>query len=223
MSRLMSHDEYTAYPDVPKTNEGFLYNEGGYLSLNSLGHRCKEIKEVLGEDLQFQRYFLVLGDNACLHMHKPLEETWPYLLSKTINHQYYNLAVSDTGLEGVKYNLFNWLHQYSKPKMIFISCEWANRFIGVDYADPNIIEASYRADGAGFWIGRRRLFTKLVENLGIPVYLILGPKDEHALHENERHVLADSVKILEVDHSDDAKVAEIVSEGFLKTHKVVSP
>ena len=219
----MAHaSDGTVYPNIPNVNEGFLYNDTGE-HLNALGHRCKEIKEVLGNDLQFERYFLVLGDNACLHMHKPLEETWPYLLSKAINHQYYNLAVSDTGLEGVKYNLFNWLHQYSKPKMIFISCEWANRFIGVDYADPNIIEASYRADGAGFWIGRRRLFTKLVENLGIPVYLILGPKDEHALHESEHHVLADSVKILEVDHSDDAKVAEIVSEGFLKTHKVVSP
>ena len=217
MSQLMAHDiNKDAYPNIPKTNEGFLYNDSGSPSLNSLGHRCKEIKEVLGEDLQFQRYFLVLGDNACLHMHKPVEETWPYLLSKAINHQYYNLAVSDTGLEGVKYNLFNWLHQYSKPRMIFISCEWANTFLGADYTLQGTIEADKRADRAGFWIGRRRLFTKLIENLGIPVYLILGPNDEPT-------VVSDEITTLELDHSDDAKVAEIVSKGFLEAHKVVSP
>ena len=80
---LMKMNTNKQYPDIPNTKDGFLYNIIGD-ELNSLGHRCKEIKEVLGEDLQFPRYFLVLGDNACLHMHKPLEETWPYLLSKSI-------------------------------------------------------------------------------------------------------------------------------------------
>ena len=92
MSQLMAHDSELFILNS-KLNEGFLYNRTGR-TLNSLGHRCKEIKEVL-VNLQFQRYFLVLGDNACLHMHKPIEETWPYLLSKAINYQYYNLAVSN--------------------------------------------------------------------------------------------------------------------------------
>ena len=92
MSGLMAHDEHNSYSNVPNTKDGFLYNSQG-TELNSLGHRCKEIKKVLGEDLQFPRYFLVLGDNACLHMHKPVEETWPYLLSKAINHQYYNFLI----------------------------------------------------------------------------------------------------------------------------------
>ena len=81
MSQLMAHSlKDEGWPDIPKiTKEGFLYNETG-TGLNSRGHRCKEIEKVLGDDLQFSKYFLVLGDNACLHMHKPIEETWPYLL-----------------------------------------------------------------------------------------------------------------------------------------------
>jgi len=214
-SSLMSHvvELGDSFPNIPDTNQGFLYNNEGN-NLNSIGHRCKEIKEVLGEDLQFQRYFLVLGDNACLHMHKPVEETWPYLLSKTINYQYYNLAVSDTGLEGIRYNLFNWLHQYSKPKMIFISCEWANSFIGVDYTKNDIKKAEKHADEAGYWIGRRRLFSQLLSQIDVPIYLILGPNDEYA-------ALADYINVLELDHLDDANVAKIVSEGFLEAQKAV--
>ena len=213
---LMKMNTNKQYPDIPNTKDGFLYNIIGD-ELNSLGHRCKEIKEVLGEDLQFPRYFLVLGDNACLHMHKPLEETWPYLLSKTINHQYYNLAVSDTGLEGIKYNLFNWLFLYGNPKMIFISCEWANRFIGVDYDQTegvfkDVNRASELADTSGYFVGKRRLFTKLLEQIDIPIYLILGPNDEPV-------AVSDIINTLELDHSDDANVAEIVSEGFLEAQR----
>ena len=150
-------------------------------------------------------------------MHKPLEETWPYLLSKTINHQYYNLAVSDTGLEGIKYNLFNWLFLYGNPKMIFISCEWANRFIGVDYDQTegvfkDVNRASELADTSGYFVGKRRLFTKLLEQIDIPIYLILGPNDEPV-------AVSDIINTLELDHSDDANVAEIVSEGFLEAQR----
>ena len=199
---------------IPETKEDFLFNDKGD-ALNSLGHRCQEVKEVLGIDLTFSNYFLVLGDNACLHMHKPVEETWPYLLSKATNHQYYNLAIVDGGLEGVRYNLLNWLHTYSKPKMIFISCEWANRFIGVEY-DEDIKEASKLGDKAGFYRGRRRLFSALLEQIDIPMYQIVGPNDEPA-------VLSDSIKIIDVEHSDDEKVAQIVSEGFLEATRALSP
>lgn len=215
MSQLMSHVSLIRnVPSIPKTNEGFLYNHSGD-SLNSLGHRCQEVSDVLGTNLDFKKYFLVLGDNAGLHMHKPVEETWPYLLATTINYQYYNLAILDGGLEGVRYNLFNWLNMYSKPKMIFISCEWANRFIGVEY-DEDIKEASKLGDKAGFYRGRRRLFSALLEQIDIPMYQIVGPNDEPA-------VLSDSIKIIDVEHSDDEKVAQIVSEGFLEATRALSP
>ena len=194
MSQLMSHVSFIQnVPLIPKTNEGFLYNHSGD-SLNSLGHRCQEVSDVLGTNLDFRKYFL---------------------LATTINYQYYNLAILDGGLEGVRYNLFNWLNMYSKPKMIFISCEWANRFIGVDYEHENTRKASELADDAGFFKGRRRLFSALLEHIDIPIYQIVGPHDVPT-------VLSDSIKNIAVEHSDDAKVAEIVSEGFLEAQKRVS-
>tara|TARA_Y100000389_G_scaffold193048_1_gene221406 strand:- start:5451 stop:6104 length:654 start_codon:yes stop_codon:yes gene_type:complete len=215
MSQLMAHSlKDEGWPDIPKiTKEGFLYNETG-TGLNSRGHRCKEIEKVLGDDLQFSKYFLVLGDNACLHMHKPIEETWPYLLSKKINHQYYNLAVMHGGLEGVKHNLFNWLHMYSKPKMIYMSCEWANSFLGADYDNEDTQEASKLADAAGYWIARRRMFSMLLDQIDIPIYLILGPNDECIAR-------TDSINVLELDHSDDENVAQNVSEGFLQAQRAL--
>ena len=196
------------------TNEGFLSNGQGN-DLNSLGHRCKEIKDVLGDDLQFSKYFLVLGDNRCLHMHKPIEETWPYLLSKQINHQYYNLAVQNGGLDCIKFNLFNWRYKYSQPKMIFISCEWANSFLGVDYEDESVLKASELADTNGYWKGRSRMFSKLLAHIDIPIYQIVGPDDVPI-------DLTDTIKTIDVDVVDDANLAQIVSEGFLEAQRAIS-
>ena len=94
-------------------------------TLNTLGHRCDELEDVLGKSLDFKKYFIVLGDNAGLHMHQPVEETWPYLLAKETNHTYYNLCIINGGLEAVRYNLLTWLNKNHPPKYIFIACEWA--------------------------------------------------------------------------------------------------
>jgi hypothetical protein len=66
-------------------------------SFNSVSHRCKEVPDVLGPNLDFRKYFLVLGDNAGLHMHQPVEETWPYLVSKETSYRYYNACIIDGG------------------------------------------------------------------------------------------------------------------------------
>ena len=147
-------------------------------SFNSLSHRCKEVPDVLGPNLDFRKYFLVLGDNAGLHMHKPVEETWPYLVSKETSYRYYNACIIDGGLEAVRFNLLIWLKKYyhNLPKMIYISCEWANRFYGVEY-DEEIKEASTLGDTAGYFLGRQKLFSMLVEHLDVPIYQILRSTD----------------------------------------------
>jgi hypothetical protein len=118
------------------------------------------------------------------------------------------------GLEGVRYNLFNWLHVYGKPKMIYMSCEWANSFLGVDYDNEDTQEASKLADAAGYWIGRRRMFSMLLDQLDVPIYLIMGPNDEYTAR-------TDSINVLELDHSDDENVAQNVSEGFLQAQRAL--
>ena len=185
-------------------------------SFNSVSHRCKEVPDVLGPNLDFRKYFLVLGDNAGLHMHKPVEETWPYLVSKEASYRYYNACIIDGGLEAVRFNLLIWLKKYSHnlPKMIYISCEWANRFYGVEY-DEEIKEASTLGDDAGYFLGRQKLFSMLVEHLDVPIYQILRSTDIPVL-------ISSNVKNIIVDHTDDIAVTQSVVEGFRDAQRAIS-
>ena len=73
---------------IPNIYDDYIGNDKEHHpTLNQLGHRCDDITSVLGTDLGFKKYFIVLGDNAGLHMHKPVEETWPYLYAKESNNR----------------------------------------------------------------------------------------------------------------------------------------
>ena len=185
-------------------------------SFNSVNHRCKEVTDVLGLNLDFRKYFLVLGDNAGLHMHKPIEETWPHLVSKETSYHYYNACIIDGGLEAVRFNLVTWLNKYSHnlPKMIYVSCEWANRFYGVEY-DEEIKEASNLGDDAGYFLGRQRLFSMIVEQVDVPIYQIMRPTDIPVL-------ISSNVKNIIVDHTDDIIVTETLSQGIRDAHRAIS-
>ena len=188
-----------------------------HTSFNSSGHRCDEIVDVLGKDLNFRKYFLVLGDNAGMHMHQSIEETWPYLLAQELNYKYYNLCVIDGGLEAVRFNLLSWLNKYIPPKYIFISCEWANRFFEVNYEDDmhDINKASSLGDTAGYFLGRQRLFSILIEHIDIPIYQIMRETDIPV-------IVSSKVTNIVVDHTDDQAVVDIVSKGFTETKRAIS-
>ena len=195
---------------IKNVYNGFIGNEKEHHpTLNALGHRCDELEDVLGKSLDFKKYFIVLGDNAGLHMHQPVEETWPYLLAKETNHTYYNLCVIDGGLEAVRFNLLSWLAKRHPPKYIFIACEWANRFFGVNYEDDthDIVKASNLGDDAGYFLGRQRMFSMLVDQIDIPIYQIMRPTDVPVL-------ISSNVKNIIVDHADDQTVVETLTGHF---------
>lgn len=97
---------------------------------NSRGHRCKEI-----EELNQRNYILFAGDNVSLGLDKPVEETFPYMVSKALNADYYNLSIFNGGLDAIRYNLLTWNHsQVTKPRFIVIATEFLNSFI---VSDPN--------------------------------------------------------------------------------------
>ena len=158
----------------------------------------------------------MLGDNAGLHMHQPVEETWPYLVSKETSYRYYNACIIDGGLEAVRFNLLTWLKKYSHnlPKMIYVSCEWANRFYGVEY-DEEIKEASNLGNDAGYFLGRQRLFSMIVEQVDVPIYQIMRPTDIPVL-------ISSNVKNIIVDHTDDIIVTETLSQGIRDAHRAIS-
>ena len=185
-------------------------------SFNSVNHRCKEVTDVLGPNLDFRKYFLVLGDNAGLHMHKPVEETWPYMISQEISYSYYNACIIDGGLEAVRYNLITWLKKYSHnlPKMIYVSCEWANRFYGVE-SNEEIKEASTLGDDAGYFLGRQQLFSMIVEQVDVPIYQIMRPTDIPVL-------ISSNVKNIIVDHTDDIIVTETLLQGIRDAQRAIS-
>jgi len=95
------------------------------LDFNSRGHRCKEI-----EELDQRKYFLFVGDNISLGLGTPIEETYPYLISKKFNTDYYNLSIFNGGLDAIKYNLLAWNSVVKvPPKAIIISTEFLNSFL----------------------------------------------------------------------------------------------
>lgn len=95
---------------------------------NSRGHRCKELEEI-----NLRNYILFAGDNVGVGWGTPLEETYPYLVSKKLNIDYYNLSIFNGGLDSLKYNLITWYHTVpQKPRAIIVSNEFLNSFIVSD-------------------------------------------------------------------------------------------
>lgn len=95
---------------------------------NSRGHRCKELEEI-----NLRNYILFAGDNVGVGWGTPLEETYPYLASKKLNIDYYNLSIFNGGLDTLKYNLITWYHKVpQKPRAIIVSNEFLNSFVVSD-------------------------------------------------------------------------------------------
>jgi hypothetical protein len=81
---------------------------------NSLGHRSIEVEQLPDDYILFTGCSITVGSGV------ELEKTYPYLISKRLNQQYYNLAIEASGPDMLVYNLSLWLKHYKKPKMIVI-------------------------------------------------------------------------------------------------------
>jgi len=196
---------------------GFLGNDQDIdPDINSLGHRCPEIEYCLGQQLAFKKFFLVIGDNAGLHLHKPITETWPHLLHHGIRHNYYNLSVINGGIDAARYNLGVWLGKYIKPKAVFIACDWANSFCGVQYTD-DIKHADHLANISGYHLSRRALFSAWTRTMSndIPFYQLVNDKDEPALE-------GDHITNIYVDHSNDQLVSDTIVEMLNNAKKAIA-
>ncbi len=86
-----------------------------FYNRNSFGHRSKEIKN-LDKD-----FILFLGCSITVGSAVQLEETFPYLVSKQLDIDYYNLAVEGAGYDLISFNLGSWFkHIQIKPKTVVI-------------------------------------------------------------------------------------------------------
>jgi len=181
---------------------------------NSTGHRCKEIDQV-----NLRNYLLFVGDNICLGLDKPIEQTFPYIVSKELNMDYYNLSIFNGGFDCMKNNLLTWLTNKPKPKSIILGFEFLNailkfnedlkEFEYVDYNNYLVNETLVLGSNCGFFNGRKELFNILLTNINTitPIYQLLLPNRENLLYKSVTNITYDgdifnhkhiSEKLLEV-------------------------
>ena len=91
---------------------------------NSNGHRCREIK-----DIDLTNYILYAGCSHTEGIGLELEKTYPYLLSKSLNCDYYNLGVGGSGIDVLLHNLIVWFGSVKqKPKLVVIQWSYWARY-----------------------------------------------------------------------------------------------
>ena len=91
---------------------------------NNYGHRCSNIT-----DINLDNYILFLGCSHTFGIGNKLEDSYPYVLSKKLGMDYYNLALGATGTDSNRHNLSVWLEKFSKPKYIIWQWPRSPRFL----------------------------------------------------------------------------------------------
>jgi hypothetical protein len=91
---------------------------------NSNGHRCREIK-----DIDLTNYILYAGCSHTEGIGLELEKTYPYILSKSLSCDYYNLGVGGSGIDVLLHNLIVWFGSIKqKPKLVIIQWPYWARY-----------------------------------------------------------------------------------------------
>lgn len=150
---------------------------------NDNGHRCKNISEV-----NLDNYVLFTGCSHTEGIGLELEKSYPYLTSHGLGYDYYNLAVSATGIDVVEHNIIVWLSTVKKkPKIIFIQWPDYTRFLSANPEYKTFIphgtwteeDLSNRVivngDLSGAFAARRQLAQKNIQNVAgnIPIIGIM--------------------------------------------------
>jgi hypothetical protein len=89
---------------------------------NQYGHRSVE-PNTLSDD-----YFLFTGCSITEGVGLKLEDTYPHIVAKYYNKDYYNLAVGGSGTDLLTLNMLSFLLKFKKPSKIFIQLPEENRF-----------------------------------------------------------------------------------------------
>jgi hypothetical protein len=147
---------------------------------NSNGHRCKEPSE-----LNFRNYILFAGDNINLGLDKPIEQTVPYLVSKSLKTDYYDLSVFNGGIDIFKYNVINWFIKYKDhpPKCLVVSFEFlnaisvydihSNHLKSPDNKDENVDSLYHYGELCRFFHTRKLIVSNIIKNLiQVPIYQV---------------------------------------------------
>jgi len=153
--------------------DGLIGNTAGD-NLNTYGHRCKNIEEI-----NFNNYFLIAGDNFNLSFDKPIEETYPYILSKILKTSYYNISVFNGGMDVFKNNMLIWKNKFPSPKFVLIHFSFLNslthykdeKLYSSNFEDKAIVELFETGNYNGYFNAKQLLISKLILNYYVcPIY-----------------------------------------------------
>lgn len=145
---------------------------------NDNGHRSKPIS-----DIDFDNYILFTGCSHTEGIGIELEKSYAYLLAKSLDVDYYNLAVEGTGIDVIEYNLLSWFAKFKKrPKFVVIQWPDHSRFLGKypgydnfipngSWAkDKNLETFVAAAELSGFYYARKNISYRLIYNvLDVPI------------------------------------------------------
>jgi hypothetical protein len=203
--------------------QGLLGN-GNADIFNSRGHRFKELEEI-----NLQNYILFAGDNVGVGWGTPLEETYPYLIGKALNVDYYNLSIFNGGLDSLRFNLITWYHMIpQKPRAIIVSNEFLNSFVvsdinntkfsPCDLSDDRVQAVLDNGNTTNYFITRQYFADKLMSNLiKNPIYQI----------EFKDRIPAFKSNVINLKHNGDmfdhTAISELVITELSKARKHVRP
>lgn len=138
---------------------------------NEWGHRSKSIK-----DIDLDNYMLFTGCSHTTGVGLELEKTYPYLVSKMLGCDYYNLSMPAIGIDLLEYNLLTWYTKISKkPKYVVIQWPDHSRFASYlpEYKhmlergswsdDPVDISLTVNGEDTGMFYARKELSRRLLE------------------------------------------------------------
>lgn len=199
----------------------FIGNDDVPALYNSNGHRCKELSE-----LNFRNYILFAGDNINLGLDKPVEETVPYIVSKHLKTDYYNLSVFNGGIEVFKQNLINWFTLYGSqpPKCLVVSFEFLNAITVSDNNYTYLKQADYKNEEVkllyhfsnlcGFFSARKLFIAKMTKNfINIPIYQISFENKDS---------LFDSQNVIDIQYKDDLFDYKNIADHVINKFNTIS-
>lgn len=148
---------------------------------NKHGHRCKNMTEI-----DMYNYVLFTGCSHTEGIGLKLEDSFPYLISKSLNCDYYNLSLAASGIDVLMHNLLIWFSKFKyKPRCVFIQWPDHSRFLTLKDGFTNLVpcgswtqETSAKkfivnAEQSGFFNFRKHIIHSLITNvIDVPIVSI---------------------------------------------------
>lgn len=145
---------------------------------NNNGHRSKPVSQ-----LDFDNYILFTGCSHTEGIGIELENTYAYILSKSLGVDYYNMAAEGTGIDVIEYNLLSWFAKFNKkPRFVVVQWPDHSRFLsqypgyetfipsGSWAEDENLQKFVASAEISGFYYARKNISYRLIHNvIDVPI------------------------------------------------------